>query len=175
MGHTMAVWRTLEDLLIALRKKGIQISPEILKDLRAARSMIDLICSENFNEQTVIKAETYTATVEAYLISNAQKVFESTEVDEWLRRLKDASLQQISTKENPANVVADRFVLGVSRDKKWVRIKTDNIISEEYVLKLAEKWHLTVNKQTDERLMVYGQLNDVKAFVKQIIVKPDRC
>ncbi|MDR2719818.1 MAG: DUF2096 family protein [Nitrososphaerota archaeon] len=164
MGHTMAAWKTLEDILIALRKKDIQIPANVIEDLRAARSMIDLSYSEDAREEAVAKAEVYTANVEAYLISQAQEVFEPTIMDEWFKRLKEANSQA----DNEVVVTDGRFVVGAPRDQKWIRIETDNKLPEEYVFKLAEKWHLTVNKQTDRHLIVYGQPSDVKSFIKQI-------
>ncbi|MCL1977935.1 MAG: DUF2096 family protein [Candidatus Bathyarchaeota archaeon] len=167
MGHTIAVWKTLEDLLIELRKQDVQIPANIIEDLRAARSMIELSYSEGVHEEAITKAEAYTATVEAYLIGQAQEVFESNIVDKWLKRLKEANLQI----DKETDLVEGRFVVGVPRDQKWIRIETDGKMPEEYVLKLAGKWNLTVNKQADGRLMVYGQLGDVKAFVKQVAAK----
>jgi len=166
MGHTLAVWKTLEDLLMALRKKGVQIPVNILEDLRVARSMIDLSYSKDATEVAVAKAEVYTANVEAYLISKAQEVFEPTVVNEWFKRLKEAN--DLQTVKEVINVVDDKFVVGVPRDQNWVRIEPDSNWSEEYLLELAEKWHLTVNKQADGRFIVYGPLSDVKAFVRQI-------
>jgi hypothetical protein len=173
MGHTVAVWRVLEALLLALRKNGVQVSSEVIEDLRAARSMIDLSYREDASETAAAKAEMYTANVEACLISQAQEVFEPAIVDEWLARLKEASLQQAADKNEVSedNTSGGRFVFGVPRDQKWLRIETDSSLSEEYVLKSAEKWCLTVNKQADGRLMVSGTIDDVKAFVKQITVK----
>jgi len=167
MGHTLAVWRTLEDLLLALRKKDVQIPVGIIEDLRAARSMIDLSYSEDMREEAVVKAEVYAARVETYLISQAQEVFEPCVVDEWFKRLKEANSQV----NKDVDAAEGRFVVGVPRDLKWIRIETDHNLSEIYVFKLAKKWCLTVNKQADGRLMVYGQIADVKAFVKQIATK----
>ncbi|MCL2691760.1 MAG: DUF2096 domain-containing protein [Candidatus Bathyarchaeota archaeon] len=171
MGHTMAVWRVLEDLLVELRKKDVQIPVNILEDLRAARSMIDLSYSEeDVCEAAVAKAEAYTTNVEAYLISQAQAVFEPALLNEWFNRLKEAAnLQQTVNKETATvDVIESRFAVGVPRNQNWIRIETDNKLFEEYVFKLAEKWNLTVNKQADKRLIVYGCLSGVKSFIKQI-------
>jgi hypothetical protein len=164
MGHTMAAWKTLEDLLIELRKKDVQIPANIMEDLRAARSMIELLCSEGTHGEAVTKAEQYTANVETYLIGQAQEVLEPTEVDEWFRRLEAANMQ-VETEEELAE---DKLVVGVPRNQKWIRIETDSKLPAEYVLKLAGERNLAVNKQADGRLVVYGQPGDVKAFVKQV-------
>jgi hypothetical protein len=167
MGHTLAVWRALEDLLVELRKKDVQIPVNILEDLRSARSMIELSYSEDTPKDAVTKAEVYITNVETYLIGQAQEIFEPTQVDEWLNRIIDANLQV--DKETPA--AEGRFVVGVPRDQKWFRIEPDENLPEDYVFKLAKEWNLTVSKQTNGRLMVHGQLNDVKAFIKHAAAK----
>jgi len=47
MSYTLTIWKTLEDLLIELRKKTVQIPINILEDLRAAKSMIELSSNED--------------------------------------------------------------------------------------------------------------------------------
>lgn len=165
LGHTMAAWKTLEDLLIELRKKGVQIPSNVVEDLRAARSMIELACSEGMHEEAVTKAEQYTANVETFLIGQAQEVLEPKEVDEWFKRLEAANLKTCDEEET---VDEGKFVAGVPRSQQWIRIETDSKLPAEYVLKLAGERNLAVNKQADGRLVVYGQPGDVKAFVKQV-------
>ena len=164
MGHTMAAWKTLEDLLIELRKKNIKIPSNVLEDLRAARSMIELICSEGTHGQAVEKTEAYTANVEAYLVNEAQKVLEPKEIDQWFKRLEEANMQT----DTEEAVGEGKYVVGVPRGQKWIRIETSPSVSEVYVLKLAGERGLAVTKQPDGRLVVYGQPGDVKAFVKQV-------
>lgn len=164
MGHTMAAWKTLEDLLIELRKKDVQVPSNIMEDLRAARSMIELSCSESAPGEALAKAEEYTANVEAYLITKAEEIMEPKQVDEWFKRLEAANIQI----ETETQITEGKFVVGVPRGQKWIRIETDNKVPESYVLKLAGERNLAVNKQADGRLIVYGQPGDVKAFVKQV-------
>ncbi|MCL2134905.1 MAG: DUF2096 family protein [Candidatus Bathyarchaeota archaeon] len=168
MGHTLATWKTLEDLLINLRKKNVQIPVNIFEDLRMARSMIDLSFNKDIREEAVAKAEEYTVNVEAYLISKAQEVFEPSIVNEWFKRLKEADLQ---VDKEVINMVDDRFVVGAPRNTSWVRIEPDGKWSAEYIFELADKMNLIVNIQNDGRVMVYGQLSNIKTFVKQIASK----
>jgi hypothetical protein len=162
----MAAWKALEDLLIALKKKGVKIPANVVEDLRAARSMIELGCSESMHEEAVTKAEQYTANVETFLIGQAQEVLEPKEVDEWFKRLEAAN--QKTECEESETVEERKFVVGVPRGQKWIRIETDSKLPAEYVLRLAGERNLAVNKQADGRLVVYGQPGDVKAFVKQV-------
>ncbi|MDR2707648.1 MAG: DUF2096 domain-containing protein [Nitrososphaerota archaeon] len=169
MDH-MVIWKTLETLLIELRKTNIQIPVNILEDLRTARSILEISYSEDASEETTAKAEVYLTNVKAYIIDQAQKTFDPPVVNEWLTRLKHDTIPTI--KEKPAETPKDKFVIDTPRNQHWIRIETDhNKLPEEHVLKLAKKWNLTVNKQTDNRLILYGQLDDIKAFVKQIATK----
>jgi hypothetical protein len=164
VGHTMAAWKTLEDLLIELRKKGVQIPANVHEDLRSARSMIELICSEGAHGEAVEKAEAYSANVEAYLVNEAQKVLPQEEVDRWFKRLEEANQKP----DEEESVGEGKYVVGVPRGQKWIRIETTKSVPEAYVLKLAGERGLAVTKQPDGRLVVYGQAGDVKAFVKQV-------
>lgn len=164
MVHTMAAWKTLEDFLIELRKKDVQVPYDILRDLRAARVMIELSCSEGTHEEAAQKAEEYSANVEAFLVNEAQKALKPQAVDEWLKRLEQANTQT----DEEEGAVEGNFVTGVPRGQKWIRVEPDSNLPEQYVLKLAGERNLTVNKQSDGRLVVFGQPGDVKAFVKQV-------
>ncbi|MCL1966014.1 MAG: DUF2096 family protein [Candidatus Bathyarchaeota archaeon] len=168
MGHNLFIWKTLEDLLIELRKKDVQIPANILEDLRTARSLIELSYSNGASEETVTKTEVYLTNVEAYLVDQAQRVFEPATVTAWFKRLQEGNMQVV---KEETILPKSRFVSDVPCDRQWIRIETDSKLSEECVLKLATEWHLTVNKQDDGRLIVHGQLDDVKAFVKQIAAK----
>jgi hypothetical protein len=167
MNHNMLVWKTLEGLLIELRK-NIQIPANILEDLRAARSMIELSNNKAAPKETLTKTETYLTTVEAYLIDQAQKTFEPNTVNEWLKRLKEANLQVVNKETGTSK---NQFVTGIPHGQQWIRIETDDKLPEDYILKLARESHLTADKQTDGHLVIHGQLNAIKMFIKQITAK----
>ena len=89
MGHNMASWKVLESMLIDLEKKGVIIPENILSDLRSAKSMIKLHCTQAKGAGDALqKAEELSANVEAYPAEEAQKVFGAEKVDAWLRRLR---------------------------------------------------------------------------------------
>ena len=93
MGHNIASWKLLEDMMIELRKKGVAIPASIVNDLRSAKIMINLACKEDSRGEVFQKAEEYTANVEAYLVTEAQKTLGSDQVDHWLMRLEEASAE----------------------------------------------------------------------------------
>jgi hypothetical protein len=164
MGHNLASWKLLEDMLIALKKKGTPIPANIMEDLRAANSMIKLSCIENSGGEVIRKAEEYTANVEAYLVTETQKIFGTEIVDQWLRRLEEANNEVCEeTKEE------SKFVTGVPRGQKWVRVEPISGLPTERILQIAKAQSLMVNPQKDGRLVIYGQPEGIKEFLKKMI------
>ncbi len=167
MGHNTASWKLLEDMLLELKKKGATIPANIMEDLRAAKSMIKLSCMENSQGDAMQKAEEYTANVEAYLVTEAQKIISSEAVDQWLRRLEEANAEIC---EEPKKEES-KFVTGVPRDQKWVRVEPINNLSTERIQQIAKEQNLQVNQQKDGRLVVYGQPEDIKVFFKKMTLE----
>lgn len=161
MGHTMASWKLLESMMIQLRQKGVDVPSKIVEDLRAAKSMINLSCGEGAGE-AIQKAEEYTANVEAYLVSEGQKAFGSEWVDERLRQLEEANVE---TCGKPA-AAEGKFVVGVPRDQKWVRVEPYGKLSAQRIKEIAEQKGLQVQVQGDGKLVAFGQPEAIKAFLK---------
>jgi hypothetical protein len=105
--------------------------------------------------------------VEAYLITEAQKIFEPARIDEWLRRLEEASCSTCAVREEEGKEKAE-FVSGVPRDQKWIRVEPITTLPLEKLKQLAEKQNLSSRLQEDGRLLVYGKAEDIKAFVKEM-------
>ncbi|MGD0069974.1 MAG: DUF2096 family protein [Candidatus Bathyarchaeia archaeon] len=162
MGYT-ATWRILEDIIIELRKKGVTIPPNVMTDLKSAKLMINISQAEGSTGEVTQKVEEYLANVEGYLITEAQKTFGSERVDEWLRRLEAAICEVCEVKEQE-----DKFILGVPRGQKWIRVEPIQSLPPERLKQLAQELNLTVNPQKDGRLVVYGKPEDIKEFLKRM-------
>jgi hypothetical protein len=165
MGYSLATWKTLEDLMIELRKNGATVTPKVVEDLRAALSMIKLTPMDGSRGEVFQKAEEYLASVEAYLITEAQKVFGSEKTDEWLKRLEEAGAQVCEEQKE------DKFITGVPRDQKWVRVEPIDNLPTERIQQIAKEHSLTVNPQNNGRLVVFGQPDDIKQFLKAIALQ----
>jgi hypothetical protein len=164
MGHNMAYWKLLEDMMIELKKKDAVIPQNVLEDLRASKSMIQLHCTVSTGGGDAIqKAEELTANIEAYLVTEAQKLLGSEAVDLWLRQLEEANAQIC---EEPAKT--DKFITGVPRDQKWVRVEPIANLPTERIQQIAKAQNLAVNPQKDGRLVVYGQPESLKDFLRKM-------
>jgi hypothetical protein len=62
----------------------------------------------------------------------------------------------------------DKFILGVPRDQKWIRVEPIQSLRPERLKQLAQELNLTVKPQKDGRLVVYGQPEDIKEFLKKM-------
>jgi hypothetical protein len=163
----MASWKMLEDLLIAVKKENVEIPSKIVEDLRSAKSMIQLSFMEGSRDEAFQKADEYTASVEAFLINEAQKVLAPEKVDDWLRRLEIADTQECIEEAS----AEDKFVVGVPRDQKWVRVEPTESFPAERLEKLAAEKRLSFNKQADGKIVIYGQKEGISAFIKQMVAE----
>ena len=164
MGHNLATWKLLEDMMLDLKKKGVSIPSNVLEDLRAAKSMIKLSCMEDTQGGDVLqKAEEYTANVEAYLVTEAQKVMNSEAVDQWLRRLEEANIEVCTEKAEE-----NKYVTGVPRDQKWIRVEPVKNLSTERIKQISSELGLEIKQQKDGKLIVHGQQENIKDFIKRM-------
>ena len=163
MGHNMAYWKLLEEMTIEIRNKGVSIPENVLGDLRSAKSMIKLHCSQAIGAGDVLqKAEELTANVEAYLVNEGQKVFGAEKLDAWLRRLEEANAEVCQEPVKEA-----KFVTGVPRDQKWVRVEPFHELSMERIRQLAGDLELKVNLE-GEKLVVFGSQENIRMFIKKM-------
>ena len=163
MGHNMATWKLLEDMMIELKKKGVNIPPNVIEDLRSAKSMIKLSCMKESQGEVIQKAEEILGTVEAFLITEAQKIFGSETIDKWLIRLEEASIEICEEAEDE-----NKFVVGIPRDQKWIRVEPNGNLSSERLHQLAVQQNLSVSKQNDGRLIIYGSPENIKGYIKKM-------
>jgi hypothetical protein len=165
MSRNLASWKLLEDIMLELKKSGVTIPDKVIEDLRSAKSLIKLGCMPGSGD-AIQKAEELMGNVEAFVVTEGQAVFGEETVDGWLRSLEEANVEVCEP--SGKSVVGAKFMTGVPRDQKWVRIEPNGDITAERVEHFAEEQNLQVKKQPDEKLVVYGQPENLKAFVKKM-------
>ncbi|MFQ6074250.1 MAG: DUF2096 family protein, partial [Candidatus Bathyarchaeia archaeon] len=103
------VWRTLNDLIMEFRKKGEAIPPEVMADLRAAKTLMHVLKADPTKVENVPTIEMYLGNVESHLIFEAQSKFGSDFANRWMKRLREA--REKPDVEVPAET-ASKFVPG---------------------------------------------------------------
>jgi len=165
MGYS-AAWKVLEEMIMDFRKKGITVPRDIISNLRHAKTLINVLKADPSHLETSQKVEEHLRSVESYLVSEGQKRFGTAYVEEWIKRLDEASMKVFEEEEKET-----RFVSGVPREQKWIRVKPSAELPIEGLKALANELNLSHNLQDDGCLLVYGKEQPIKDFVKKMTAK----
>jgi len=165
MGYS-AIWKVLEEMVADFRKRGAVVPAEIMSDLKSAKTLISVLKVDPSRVDTSQKVDEFLLKVESCLISEGQKMFGTGYVEEWLKRLDEAS-KKISEKEEEET----KFIPGVPREHKWIRVKPLAELPIEKLKTLAEGSHLSYDVQSDGCLLVYGKDKCIKEFIKNMAKK----
>jgi len=165
MGH-LAVWKVLEEMITDFRKKGITVPAEIVSNLRHAKTLINVLRADPTRLDTSQKVEEHLLNVESYLVSEGQKNFGKGYAENWLKRLKEGGSTVVEEEEKET-----KFVSGVPREQKWIRVKPSAELPIEAIKVLADELRLSFNLQSDGCLLVYGEDQRIKDFVKKMTAK----
>ena len=155
--------------MLELRKKGVTISPDVINDLRSAKLMIKISEAEGSRGEATQKVEEYLGNVESGLLAIAQKAMSSETVDQWLRLLEEANLESCEEKTEE-----NKFITGVPRDQKWIRVEPIGNLPADRIKLIAKESNLSVNPQKDGRLVVYGQPEVIKEFLKKMTAEASK-
>jgi hypothetical protein len=158
----LSAWKVLEEMIVDLRKKGMAVPAKIMNDLKSARTLINVLKADSTQMETTQRIEEYLTNVESYIVSEGQKGFGTKYVEEWLKRL-DAAGKKPFEEEGET-----RFIPGVPREHKWIRVKPSAELSIEKLKKLTGDLTLSFNVQKDGSLLVYGKDERIKEFVRKI-------
>jgi hypothetical protein len=166
------VWKVLEEIVIELRKKGVITPLNVMNDLKSAKVLMNVLnVSERDHGETGEKIRHFLGSVEAYLITKAQETFPQSRIDTWLRRIEETNYdigQTSSVKNEKKLEVESKFVTGVPRNLKWIRIKPLAELPAENLKKLAKNTSLSFREERDGQVILYGNAEDIKELIKKI-------
>jgi len=164
MGYS-AAWKVLEGIITDFRKKGLKVPADIISDLRSAKTLINILRADPSRIDTSQNIEKYLRIVESYLVSEGQKRFGADYVDECLKRLNEANKKVFEKEEEKP------FIPRLPREQKWIRVKPSHELPMEKIKELADELSLSCDVQNDGCLLVYGEDERVKVFVKKMAKK----
>ncbi len=165
MGY-LSIWKVLEEMTADLKRKGITIPAEMISNLRSAKTLINVLRADPTCIETSQKIEENLLKVESFLVSEAQKKLGTEYVEKWLKKLDEAGKKLVDEEEKET-----RFVPGLPRKQKWIRIKPTPELPMEKIKKLAEESNLSHEIQSDGCLLVHGKDKRIKEFVKKMATK----
>ena len=159
-------WKVLTDLLIELQERGEKIPADVMHDLRSAKTMIQVLKADPTHIESISRIDTYLRSVESYAIFTVEN-YGTEIVEEWLKKLEIE--KRVRNKEKKET--ASRFIAGVPRDKNWVRIQISEDTPPEDIKKLVEASNLSYKMQKNGYMLVYGNGENIKSFVKKMAEK----
>ncbi|MEM3551320.1 MAG: DUF2096 family protein [Candidatus Bathyarchaeia archaeon] len=162
MGY-LTVWKVLEEIIIDLRKRGVQVPSKIIEDLRFLKTLINILKADPTRLETGEKIEEYINNIEGYLIVEGQR-FGEDYIESWLKRLEEASRTMPEEEEL-------RFIPGLPREQRWIRIKPSEDMPSELLKNLAGELNLSFETQNNGFLLIYGEDEKLKRFVKKMATK----
>jgi hypothetical protein len=165
MGY-VAVWKALEQMVTDFRKKELTVPTEIMSDLKNAKTLIRILEAEPSHVENIQKIEQCLGNVQSYLVSKGQKEFGVKYVDEWLERLDKASREILDEEDKET-----RFIPGLPRHQKWIRVTSSGDLPLEKLMTIADQMNLSYNVQKNGSLLVYGEDQNLKNFVKKMASK----
>jgi hypothetical protein len=163
------VWRVLENLIAEFRKRGEPVPSEIMEDLRSAKSLISISRADPSQSKDTVQIEVYLENVESHLISRAQEKFGTEFVEQWMDKIVEARTK--AEEETDRGSEISKFLAGMPRDASWVRVKTSEDIPRDGVEKIAHEAGLLTKTQEKDYVLVYGEEEKVKHFVKKLTEK----
>ena len=165
--------RILEEMIVAFGKKQISIPQNVLENMKSARVLMKILdASQKSKEETEPRIDEYLGMAEAYLITEAEKHFSQEAVDDWLNKLRISSCDTCVTVEKEKK--ESRFISGVPRDQKGIRVKPLNNIPVSELESMATKAHLSFRQEKDGHLVVYGDERNVKEFIKKMTIRTNK-
>lgn len=164
MGH-LTVWKVLEEMIADFRERKTAVPQNVMDDLKSAKTLLNISKAETNREEKLLLIDIYLENVESYLVSEGEKLFGTAYAEEWLKKLQEAR-KEIDEEEEEM-----RFIPGLPREQKWVRVKLTPEWSVEKLVDLAGKVGLLYKLQKEDSLLVYGEDKQVKDFIKKMTTK----
>ena len=160
------VWQTLADLITEFRKRGETIPTNVMEDLRSAKTLLQVLRADQNHTENIPSIEMYLGNVESYLFFEAQKKFGTKFTENWMLKIKEAR-EKKTAEAKPAPSPSSKFVPGLPRGQKWVRVQISKETPEKEIKKLAEETGLFSRLQNDGYMLVYGEDEKLKLFLKK--------
>lgn len=157
-----ARWKIMDDLVNELKSKRESIPAKIMKDLRLAKTMVEILNVNTEKSENIMKLEEYLSNIEAYLIVAAKNRFGPKYAEDLTEKLIES---QNSTEKG--ELMSIKAPMRFPKNKRWIRIQESEEVPLDKIKKLSEETGLSYRVQEKGYVLVYGEEKGVKKFVKK--------
>ena len=168
MPNYQAAAKVLDELMIELIGRGVQIPDHVVGGIRSGRSFVSITLRQP-DEEVARQAMIALQNVEMNLLSLAEQVGGGDYAEEWQRRVNDAYAQECVYTRSAPPPSAAKFVSGVPKGEYWIRIEEAELLPvKDELERLLADFELATIAQEDGYLLLYGKKENVSSFLKDI-------
>jgi len=160
MLNHLAAAKVLDELLLELIEKGAAVPAQVSEDLKAGRALAGIALRGPGDTQLEARAGAVLEGVEMNLLSQAEITAGAAYADGWQGRIYAAREQP---SQAAPTAYANRMVKGVPKGEHWIRFQTSELAATD-----PADFGLTAKAQEDGFTLVYGNKNNISAFLKEI-------
>jgi hypothetical protein len=159
-----ALWKTLDALLIEVRRKGSTVAQDVVDDLKSARTLINIYAADPTSTDTLAQIEDYLRRVESSLLFLAEADHGTAYAEAIMARLGTAR----TLGDDPAPPEVPRFIPGITPGQHWVRIDTRDTIDRAALTALAADMGLTLTMQGAHHAVIRGDKATVTRLLQRV-------
>ncbi len=136
-------------------------------ELKSAKTLISILLADPNCVSVKPRIEEYLFNVESYIMAKAQGIFGIEYTEKWISELNQATKKPDSEDET-TRAASNRgeIPLGLPRSLSWVRISLLPELQIEKLRKLADIMHLSCISEKDGGLLLRGDKDQLKEFIK---------
>jgi len=167
MINCISAAKVLDELMLELMDRGVEIPGHVTDDLKSSRTLARLGSRQPDDAALETKARAALERVEFNLLSLVDLHMGTEAAEAWQIRINSA-YQQEDVAEQAVPVSAPRFGSGVPKGDRWVRLQSDYLDTVEDAKEMLETFSVSVLKQEDGYLLIHGRNEDISAFLKEL-------
>ena len=153
--------------MVELAKQRVTIPPELLNDLKSAKTLLLIDTLKPSDRSITSDIEMYMNNVESQLMSLADSYINREYADYWLNRIQQAR----AGNEVERKTTTSKFVSGVPKGEDWIRIKLSDVTSVQELETLVKKMKLSSRIEADDYMLISGQTPNIKSLIEEIAKK----
>jgi len=123
--------------------------------------MLEILRINESHSENISRLEEYLNNVEAYVLPIVKNKFGEAYANNMLRKMYKPEKKEIEK-------VQMRFHPNLPKEKKWIRVQITNETPLEMIKKTAHEKGLECRVEKDGYVLVYGENEKLKSFVKKI-------
>ena len=171
MSDFIGMAKALDELMLELMQKGVEIPGYVTDDLKSGRSLAGILSRQSCEGDTAVNAMSILENVEMNLLSLAESANGRDHAEKWQQRINDALTGNGShgCSAQPPSASATRYNSGVPRGEYWIRVKASEMSPAADELEgLFDDFALNSLPQDDGYLLLYGKKENVSSFLRKI-------